>query len=239
MSGPDLTLNRRRLLGMASAVAASGMLARGSSAQDAASTPTTDDSAATPVMGTSVAGIQPGDVIPPEFTNAADTDWLTENRNLAQDRSAKGSTIDSSTVSGLTEAWTFDLDAAGSAGAITSNPIVVGDRVFIIDSVSNVFALNRESGELIWSKTYDAPIAAGGPTGLGVGYGAIVHQVGNGGVVAHNIDNGEELWSVDITGPMGEGVTMAPLVYNNRVWISTVPFGVESAESGVRGGFRG
>ncbi|HEU0164333.1 MAG TPA: hypothetical protein VFQ54_04760, partial [Thermomicrobiales bacterium] len=80
MSHDDLTLNRRRLAGLATVAAVGSILPRSASAQDAAGTP-----AATPASG-----IKTGDVIPPEFVNAAETDWLTENRTMAQDRSVKG-----------------------------------------------------------------------------------------------------------------------------------------------------
>jgi outer membrane protein assembly factor BamB len=243
MSKNDLTLNRRTLMGVASAVAASGVLTHAAFAQDTESTPVTEvgnpDQSGSPVAGTPIPGIQPGDVIPPEFQNAADTDWLTENRTMAQDRSAKGSAIDSTTVSKLTEAWSLDIEGTSPFGVLTSNPIVLGNRIYLLDANCNLYAIDRESGEVLWNNTHNQQVPSGGPNGIGVGYGVLVHQVGNAGVVAVDQETGEELWSVDISGPKGEGVSMAPLVYDNKVWISTVPFNVDVLETMDLSGYRG
>lgn len=229
-------LNRRTLLGVATAVTASGLLANHGSAQEASGTPEAGDSAA---GGTPVPSIQSGDRIPPEFQNAAETDWLTENRTMSQERSVKGSAIDSTTIDGLTEAWTLEVTGSSAYGILTSNPVVMGNRVYLIDALSNLYAIDRDSGELLWNNRHDLPVPSGGPNGIGIGYGALVHSVGNGVVTAVDQETGNEIWSVDISGPKGEGVVMAPLVYDNKVWVSTVPFGVDVTEGGGLSGFRG
>ncbi|HWV24872.1 MAG TPA: PQQ-binding-like beta-propeller repeat protein [Thermomicrobiales bacterium] len=233
MANDDLKLNRRMLMGVATALSASGLLAHNAFAQDANSTPDTEvgnpEQTGTPVAGTPVPGIQHGDKIPPEFQNAADTDWLTENRTMAQDRSVKGSAISSTTVDGLQEAWSLPVEGSGMFGILTSNPIVLGNRVYLLDAMSNLYAVDRESGELLWNNKHDLAVPSGGPSGIAVGYGVLVHAVGNAGVVAVDQETGEERWAVDISGPKGEGICMAPLLYDNKVWISTVPFGTGEA----------
>ena len=247
MASDDLTLNRRSVVGAASALAASGVLAHTAFAQDSTSTPVSTpvselgepDQGGTPDAGTPAPGVQAGAVIPPEFQNASETDWLTENRTMAQDRSVKGSTISAATVSGLTQAWSLNVEGSSAFGILTSNPIVLGDQVYLLDANSNLYAIDRESGELLWNNRHDQPVPSGGPNGIAVGYGLLVHSVGNAGVVAVDQQTGEEIWSVDITGPKGEGVVMAPLVYNNKVWVSTVPFNVDILETGDLSGYRG
>lgn len=221
MSLSDRTMDRRSLLAFASAVTASGFLVKQGVAQEATpeATPST--------------GIQAGDTIPPEFQEMADTDWLTEGRNLAQDRFAQGSNISSETISGLQEAWTLDIEISAPYGALVSNPIVFGETLFLQDANSNVYAVNRETGEKIWENIYTADVPSGGPNGIGVGYGVIVYPVGNGLIIAADPATGEELWSRDITGPAGEGVCMAPLVYDNKVWVSNTP--ASTAEDGIQG----
>ena len=225
MSLADPRLNRRSLLAFATAVSASGLLTHQGLAQDA--TPAAE-AEATP--GT---GIQAGDTIPPEYQNAADTDWLTEGRNLAQDRNVTGSGITSESVSGLAEAWTMDINISAPYGALVSNPIILGDTLFLQDANSNVYAVNRETGEEIWTNTYGADVPSGGPNGIAVGYGVIVYPVGNGLIIAADPATGEERWSRDITGPAGEGVCMAPLIYDNKVWVSNTP--ASTAEDGMPG----
>jgi outer membrane protein assembly factor BamB len=167
--------------------------------------------------------IQPGDVIPPELANAADTDWPVEGRTLAQDRSVKGSSISSDTVNSLDIAWTFEVDTMGSYGAFAANPTISGDLLYLQDTKSNVYALNRESGELAWSNRYDLDVPSGGPNGVSVGYGAVIYSTGNATVIAADKTTGKELWSIDLTGLEGEGICMAPLIYDNRVWVSNCP----------------
>jgi len=211
---------------MATALTASGVVAQAVAAQDAASTP-----AATPA-----GGIAPGDTIPPEIANATATDWPVEGRDLAQSRSVTESPIDASTVSTLAEAWSFDLDINAPYGALVANPIISGDILYLQDANSNIHALNRETGELLWETIYDESVPSGGPNGVAVGYGAIIYPVGNGTIIAADKTTGEEIWRTDVSGPMGEGVCMAPLIYDNRVWVSTTPASTVSSDLAGRRG---
>jgi outer membrane protein assembly factor BamB len=219
MGSNNLTFNRRSLLAFASMVTASGFFTKSALGQ-------------TPVEGTPV----PGGVFPPEITGAADTDWVVEGRTLSQERWVTGSSISTETVTTLTQAWTKVIETSSSYGALVANPIIYGDTLYLQDSSSNVMALNRETGEEIWTNSYNQAVPSGGPNGAAIGYGIIVYPVGNGGVVAADLKTGEEVWSIDITGPKGEGITTAPLIYNNQVWISTVPGSVDAF---YLGGMRG
>ncbi len=238
MNPTETAISRRSLLAFASAVTASGLLGASGRAQDAdnAGTPEPGDAPEASGGATPVAAIQPGDATPPELMNAADTDWPVQGRNLAQDRSVQGSSISSETVAGLTEAWSMDFNSTAPFGALVANPIILGNTLYMQDATSNVYALDRETGEQLWANSYDMSIPSGGPNGIAVGYGAIVYPVGNGGVVAANAQTGEEIWSIDITGPRGEGVCTAPLIYDKKVWISTVPGSVDGF---YLGGMRG
>jgi glucose dehydrogenase len=198
-------MNRRTLMAVASALTASGVIGKSAFAQDAP--------AASPAAGP----IQPGDVIPAEFANMADTDWLVEGRTLAQDRSVPGSKISADTVSSLSVAWTFEVDAPGAYGAFAANPTISGDVLYLQDTKSNVYALNRESGDLVWVNTYDLDVPSGGPNGVSIGYGAAIYSVGNALITAVDKATGDSLWTNDLTGPQGEGVCVAPLIYDNRV----------------------
>jgi outer membrane protein assembly factor BamB len=238
MNHVDTVVSRRSLLAFASAITASGLIHATARAQasNASGTPEPADGPGGPDVGTPVAATQPIDALPPEFLDAADTDWLVQGRNLAQDRSVTGSNISSETVAGLTEAWSLDFNSTAPFGALVANPIILGNTLYIQDATSNVLALDRETGEQLWSSVYDTAIPSGGPNGIAVGYGRIVYPVGNGGVVAADAVTGDEIWSIDITGLRGEGVCTAPLIYDNNVWISTVPGGVDGF---YQGGMRG
>lgn len=231
MSFNDPRLNRRSLLAFASAITASGALVNAGSAQDA--TPEQEAGADT---GTPVA-TEAGPVIPPEYENQVDTDWLTENRTLQMERNAPGSDISAETVAGLAEAWTFEVPGSGGYGVLTSNPVIHGDKLLLLDANSNLFAMNRETGEELWRHENNQPIPAGGPNGIAIGYGKMAYQSGASEMALADVETGEELWRTDIEGPRGEGITLAPLIYDNKVWTSTIPGSVD--ESFYNGGQRG
>ncbi|MGE3796193.1 MAG: PQQ-binding-like beta-propeller repeat protein [Thermomicrobiales bacterium] len=160
-------------------------------------------------------------VIPPE-TTVGEGDWPVPQGDIKGTRNADGSVIDSSSVSDLDVAWTFDLEASGFFGAITANPIVIGDAVYIQDMQSNIFAINRHDGSLIWRTNFT--IGSIGPNGVTVGYGMVYAGLSDTGeVVALDASTGSEVWRQKIGSPPGEGIDMAPMVYDGMVYISTVP----------------
>lgn len=160
-------------------------------------------------------------VIPPEVT-VGEGDWPVAQGDLAGTRQAINSPINSGNLDQLDVAWTFDLQAAGFFGTVTANPIVVGDTVFIQDMQSNIFAINRWDGSLRWETKFG--VGSIGPNGVAVGYGMVYAGLSDTGeVVALNADTGEEIWRQRIGSPPGEGIDMAPSVYNGMVYISTVP----------------
>lgn len=175
-------------------------------------------------------------VIPPETAQYA-TDWPVPQGNLSATRSAVGSAITAENVSRLKVAWTFDLPATGAWGSVTANPIVLGNTVYIQDMQSNVFAVDRITGVLLWKAEYS--IASTGPNGVAVGYGMVYATLGDTGeVVALEAVTGKAVWRKQIGHPPGEGVDMAPIVYGGLVYVSTVP-GTTGLEQFYRAGDRG
>jgi outer membrane protein assembly factor BamB/plastocyanin len=176
-----------------------------------------------------------GPAVPPEISDNP-TNWAAEGLNLENTRNVQGSTIAAANVAQLGKSWSFGYSAAGMFGAVTSQSVIVGDILYTQDTTSNVFALNKTTGEVLWSKEYNEPIPSGGPSGVAVGYGYAVYQVGNGRVAAVKADTGEDAWIVDITGPRGEGITMTPGIHDSTVFISTIPGNLsEFYTGGLRG----
>ncbi|MGH2548872.1 MAG: PQQ-binding-like beta-propeller repeat protein, partial [Thermomicrobiales bacterium] len=221
------SINRRRLLA-SSGAAAVGLSAIPALAQDEA-TPAAGDAASqatpTPTLP----------AVPPEF--GVETNWSVEGANLHQTREAKGTSISSDNVAQLGLAWSVPITAAGSFGSLTSNPIVAGDTVFVQDALSNVFAFNKETGEQRWYNEYNSAVPSGGPNGIAVGYDTAVFTLGGpADVVAVSATDGTEIWRHNIRGPLGEGITIAPLIYDSTVYLSTIP---GDPEEFYQGGMRG
>lgn len=203
-------------------------------AQEDAATPVAGGPTSPETIGSSPTSELPA--IPPETTLYA-SDWPVPHGDLAGTRNVLNSPINSGNLDDLQVAWTFDLTAAGFFGAITGNPIVAGETVYIQDMQSNIFALNRADGSLKWQKDYY--VGSIGPNGVAIGYGHVYAGLSNTGeVVALNAETGEEVWRQKIGSPPGEGIDMAPIVYDGFVWISTVPgtgVGPTFYDSGDRG----
>lgn len=234
----DRRITRRRLtttgVTVAGLATTSGMTARLAAAQDDA-TPAAADSG----ISTGTPSATPeaaGPTVPPELTES-ETNWAVEGANLHQTREAMGTTISSTTVSELGLAWSVPISVSAPFGALTANPIVAGEIVYLQDAKSNVYAFDKSTGEEVWTNEYDDDVPSGGPNGIAVGYGLAVFPLGGAGdVVAVKADTGEEVWRTNILGPLGEGITMAPLIYDNHVYISTIP---GSPEEFYQGGMRG
>ena len=233
----DVAVSRRKVVGagavIGAGVAMGALSASGVLAQDATPAAQEEESAgaefptATPL----------GDAVPPEFTSS-DTNWAAENLDLKGTRYVTSTGIDSTTVSTLGVAWSVPFTTSASFGALVSNPIIVDDVLFQQDAQSNVYAFNKDTGELLWEAEYNDAVPSGGPNGVGVGYGNIYFALGGSGiVVAASQETGEELWRTDIKGYRNEGITMAPLVYGSTVYISTIPGTPEAFYNGGQRGF--
>jgi glucose dehydrogenase len=201
------------VLAWAASGAALGALTRGASQPLTARAQ--EEAPANPV----VQPTQLGGVIPDEVADHA-ADWPMLHGNYAATRAAIDSPITTATVGNLEVAWRFPLTAQGGYGAITCNPVVIGDVVYIQDMAFNVFALDRSSGGELWRKEINIP--GSGPNGVAVGYG-LVFATEMVGCQAFALDaaTGEEIWRVSLSANPSELIFMQPIVYDNVVYVGT------------------
>lgn len=160
------------------------------------------------------------DPIPPEVSAHAD-DWPLPNADYDNSRRSPKTGIDSSTVSQLHEAWRVPLDGSGPFGYITGGVLVLGDTVYLQDMASNVLAIARDTGAVRWMHAIGA--LTPGPNGVAVGYGKVFADSGDTGVVALDVNDGNELWHWKPTLVNSEGVDIQPLAFGGEVFVSTVP----------------
>jgi glucose dehydrogenase len=172
---------------------------------------------------------------PPEVVAAA-KEWPNTNRDYAGTRATFDSKIKASNVSTLTQAWAFDLPGGGTFGAATAAPIVLNGVVYYVDMQSNVFAIDATTGKQKWAKMYQA--AASGPNGLAVGWGKVFVPSSDHEFVALDINTGNELWKAPIVVPKNGGIGIAPVAYDELVYLSTEPVSTTSSYlGGVNGTF--
>lgn len=132
--------------------------------------------------------------------------------------------------------WRVDVGSAEPRRArLTSPPIVVDNRVFVLDAEANVTAYDTESGDRLWRAelapdikerfrlrdfllmrgTDPAQIGFGG--GVAFESGRVFVTSGFGFVAALNAETGEELWRVETDAP----VRTPPTAYRGKVYLST------------------
>ncbi len=80
----------------------------------------------------------------------------------------------------LTTAWSAHLD-----GAVYGQPLVVGREVIAATENDSVYALNRSTGKVIWSKHLGTPVSQPPPNGCGN-----IYPLGITGTPVYDADNG-------------------------------------------------
>lgn len=162
-------------------------------------------------------------VVPPEAEQYV-SDWPMAQQNYAATRNAVSSTVNSSNVSTLGVAWELPVAADAPFGVLTSNPLILGDVIYLIDNNANISAVDRSTGTVIWRAENN--VATDGPNGLAIGYGILIGVVGDTAqVVAYNPTDGTELWRTTLSAHSSLGITVAPIIYNGMVIVSTAPGG--------------
>jgi outer membrane protein assembly factor BamB len=141
------------------------------------------------------------------------------NVNLSNTRYA-GGPIDSATVSKLKVAWTLPLTAKSLYGSYSSAPVISNGVIYSQDLASNVQAISLQTGQVIWTKTYESPDQ--GPNGIVVAGGRVYGATAT-SAFALEEKTGKQLWSVTLVRNADEGIDMAPGYHNGIVYVSTVP----------------
>jgi outer membrane protein assembly factor BamB len=165
---------------------------------------------------------------PGELSSFAD-EWPAPNQDLGNRRVAT-SKIDSGNVDQLGVAWTIPINGGGTFGNYASTPIVADGVAYTQDLTSNVNAIDLATGQVKWSKDYNAPDV--GPNGVAIGYGKIYGATSD-FAFALDKDTGKEVWrSAKLTRNANEGIDMAPGVFDGTVYVSTVPGNAKSFYKG-------
>jgi glucose dehydrogenase len=159
------------------------------------------------------------DGMPSEVKKYAN-DWPTANQNYSNTRTAAGSKINASNVSTLGAAWAFPITGVSEWGAAATNPLILGNTVYLQDLKSNIYAIDFKTGKQLWTKEYNLDQA--GPTGPAIGYGKIFAVKGHYEVVALDM-KGNELWSTKMSDNENVGMDIQLTVFNGMVYLSTVP----------------
>ena len=172
---------------------------------------------ATPPVSTAAPASDPR--VPPEVTEHA-RDWPLPNHDYDNTRNAD-TRIDSHNIAQLREAWRLPLETGTTFGYMTSNPLIVGDVVYLQDMLSNVYALRRDSGELLWQRRFQQP--SFGPNGVAIGWGKLFATANDSTLVALDLQTGADVWKLTPELGQSEGIDIQPLVYDGQLFAASVP----------------
>lgn len=156
--------------------------------------------------------------VPPEVSKYSN-EWPMANHDYSNTREYVGQGIDLSNVSKLGLAWSLPIKGISEWGAATTNPVILGGKVYFQDLKSNIYSVDLASGKLNWMKTYNQDIA--GPNGLAVGWGKIFAQVGHYDLAGLTMD-GKQIWKTTLA-QNNVGIDVQPALYNHTVYTSSVP----------------
>lgn len=161
--------------------------------------------------------------------------WEFHGHSPGEQRFSPLSQVSTENVKDLKLAWYFDLP---NDGGMQATPIVVDGVIYVTAAWSRVYALNAETGKLLW--TYDPQVqraslvkACCGPVNRGVAYsdGKVFVATLDGRLIGIDADSGKELWSaVTVDQSRNYTITGAPRVARGKVYI-----GNGGGEFGVRG----
>ncbi len=143
------------------------------------------------------------------------------------------SEIDSSNVANLAVTWTAPIPGSSNFGSYAATPVIDKGVIYSQDLASNVQALNLDSGEVLWTASFEDP--SYGPNGVVVADGRVFGATAT-KAFALDEKTGKRIWSIPLTRNRHEGINMAPGYSEGMVFVSTVPVNAnESYEGGGAG----
>jgi outer membrane protein assembly factor BamB len=134
-------------------------------------------------------------------------------------REASGSALDASTVGRLKVRWRFRIPGPDTfSGVDTAAPVVDGETVYLQDMDSNVWALDRETGHVLWRTRFRR--RSPGPNGVVVSGGRVYGNTDR-STFALDAATGALVWARRLTTP-AQPIDVPPVVARGLVYTSTV-----------------
>ncbi|MGE0407476.1 MAG: PQQ-binding-like beta-propeller repeat protein, partial [Candidatus Korobacteraceae bacterium] len=156
--------------------------------------------------------------------------WSPDPLNNTRYQTAKAANMSPAAVGRLQLKWAFGLPITTSA---YSQPVVVGNRLFITSDSGYMYALDPKTGCVYWSFQAKAGVRSTpmiGPVKAGSSQMAAFFGDIHGDMYAVDTSNGELLWSVPIDPHPLSRITAGVRVYNGRVYVAVAS--LEEPEAG-------
>jgi glucose dehydrogenase len=139
-------------------------------------------------------------------------DWITTNHDIYYTRSSNQTTINKENVNKLQVKWIFNNE-----NYIENSPLIVGNRVYVLDNGGRVLALDANTGLNLWKVEVGSEATYHGMT---YDNGVLFAPTGDkASIVAINATNGKVLWESKPVAPDGIDyqVVNPPIVWKNYV----------------------
>jgi alcohol dehydrogenase (cytochrome c) len=158
------------------------------------------------------------------------TAWITNGGNLANQRYSPLTSIDRGNVGKLKAVWRASLGGSGVTprGSNQAEPLYHEGTLYIATSVNDVFALDVDSGEVLWKYEGNVdprvaqPCCGWAVRGLAIGAGRIYMGRLDADLVALDERTGEEVWRTQVADPNERySITSAPRYYDGLVITGT------------------
>ena len=109
------------------------------------------------------------------------------------------------------------------SASLSGGPVAGSDKVFIGSENGKIYALNAQTGEVIWQASIKGEIISSPAIDSGI----LVVNTASGIMKAYNAENGDELWSIEQNVPaLTLRGTSAPVIASGGVLIGTAKGGV-------------
>ena len=189
-----------------------------------------------------------------------DQDWSSYGKDLTNQRFSKLDQINTKNVNNLKLAWQYQT---GIRATFQATPLVHKGIMYVSLPFNHVIALDAKTGKELWRYEHDRNPdwkMCCGPTNRGVA----IHQdqiffgTVDARLISLNIKNGEKIWDINVvdslveteslnslnetdpnrnkeySGGTGVGISMAPVIYKNKViiGITGVGYGLHVDEQG-------
>ncbi|MFL5895001.1 MAG: PQQ-binding-like beta-propeller repeat protein [Thermoleophilaceae bacterium] len=125
-------------------------------------------------------------------------------------------------------AWTF----YSSHGDFTGTPVVAGGVLAVGSNTGRVFAIDASTGKQIWHRDVGAPVNGT----LAIDHGELIVPVAKPGapfVAAFALDDGDRLWTTQISDQKDSDTYGSPTVWDGKVFIGTSAEYGETSDANV------
>jgi len=158
-------------------------------------------------------------------TDPGGGDWATYSHDYSNTRNQdQEHTIMSTAAATLAPAWTFSAAANGGGGSFSGTPVVSGGCVYVASDAGNVYALNADTGAVVWShKLTPSTASVNGTLAVDAAAGLVFANVSNAPnppfTIALHTADGTPAWQTTVDTQPGSDLYSSPVVYKGVVFV--------------------